>query len=117
MDLKSSVVYFLTGGTVTLLIVALEVSGFSTWSGIAALMPVFTLVAYIFIGGSKGGIAVSNHAKFVLLGTLLSWVPYMLAIIFLAPRIGAYKSIAIGMAIFLVCAIIFVLVANRYGLS
>ena len=117
MDIKSSVIYFLTGGIVTLLIVALEESGFSTWSGIAALMPVFTLVSYIFIGGNKGGIAVSEHAKFVLLGTILSWIPYMLAVIYLAPQIGAYKSIAVGMVIFIVCALIFVLIANRYGLS
>lgn len=116
MDLKSSIIYFLTGGIVTLLIVGFEESGLTLASGIATLMPIFTLVAYIFIGNSKGGAAVSNHAQFVLLGTLASWVPYMLAIIFLAPRIGASKAIAVGLGVFFVCAIIYILIATRHGL-
>ena len=99
-----------------MIIVGLEESGYPTWSGIATLMPVFTLVAYLFIGESKGGVAVSSHARFVLIGTLVSWVPYMIAIIILAPKVGAYKSIAVGILIFFVCAAAFLLISNKYNL-
>jgi len=78
-------------------------------------MPVFTLVSYIFIGESQGGVAVSKHSQFVLIGTLLTWVPYMLVIGFLAPKMGAYKAIAIGMGIFVMLALIFVYIVGKYN--
>src|SRR5512135_2405504 len=96
----SLVTYFVTGGLFTTLIVALEESGHRTLSGLATLIPVFTLVAYAFIGESRGGVAVSQHAKWVLAGTLVSWVPYMLAIAWLAPRLGSQKAILAGLAVF-----------------
>ena len=113
--MKSIILYFLTGGIVTVAIVLLEKSGHRLLSGFAALMPIFTLVSYIFIGESEGGVAVSKHSMFVLVGTLVSWVPYMLVISYLAPKIGAYKSIAIGMGVFTALALLFVFIVNKYN--
>jgi uncharacterized membrane protein (GlpM family) len=98
--MKSIIIYFLTGGLFTVLIVWLEQSGYRLLSGPATLMPVFTLVSYIFIGEARGGEAVSKHSMFVLAGTMVSWVPYMLVISYLAPKIGPYKAIASGMGVF-----------------
>ena len=109
------IIYFLTGGLFTTVIVALEQSGQRTLSGLATLIPIFTLVAYFFIGQSKGGVAVGQHAKWVLVGTLVSWVPYMLTVAFLAPRIGSQKAIIIGLIVFFVLALIYILIANRLG--
>ena len=114
--MKSIIIYFLSGGFVTVAIVLLEQSGYRLLSGLATLMPVFTLVSYIFIGESQGGAAVGKHAMFVLVGTLVSWVPYMLVISYLAPKIGAYKAIAAGMGVFLFLALIFVFIVGRYKL-
>ena len=99
---------FFVGGAVTSIIVAFEKSGHRTLSGLAALMPIFTLVSYVFIGDSQGGLAVSAHSKFVLVGTLVSWVPYMMAIAILAPKMGAHKAIAVGLGVFFVFAGAFV---------
>ena len=79
MNLGGMIFTFMVGGSVTALIVGLEESGRRTWSGLAALVPVFTIVSYFFIGASKDAMAVSQHSKFVLVGTLVSWVPYMAA--------------------------------------
>jgi uncharacterized membrane protein (GlpM family) len=114
--MKSIIIYFLTGGIVTVLIVLLEKSGYRILSGLAALMPVFTLVSYLFIGESQGGVAVSKHSQFVLVGTLVTWVPYMLVIAYLAPKMGAYKAIAIGMGVFTILALIFVFIVGKYNL-
>src|SRR3989344_8939646 len=95
-QLKTYVIYFLTGGTVTALIVGFEQSDNRLLSGLATLIPVFTVVAYLFIGDTKGGVAVSQHAWLVLFGTLASWVPYMIAVAILAPKIGSQKPILIG---------------------
>ena len=112
----SLVTYFLTGGVFTTLIVVLEESGRRTLSGLATLIPVFTLVAYYFIGESAGGAAVGQHAKWVLAGTLVSWVPYMLAVAYLAPRVGSQKAILAGLALFFVLAILYIVVASRLKL-
>ncbi|MCL4405362.1 MAG: hypothetical protein M1361_02340 [Patescibacteria group bacterium] len=115
-QLKSYLIYFLTGGIFTVLIVALEENGSRLLSGFATLMPVFTLVAYIFIGESRGGIAVGQHAWFVLIGTIISWVPYMIVVATLAPKMGSKSAITIGMATFFVCAGAYLWVVYHYRL-
>ena len=115
MNISNLIIYFITGGLVTTIIVVLEEKGQRMFSELATLIPVFTLVAYFFIGQTKGGKAVGQHAKFVLVGTLISWVPYMLAVAYLSPRIGPNKAILAGLAVFFVLALIYIAVANRFG--
>ncbi len=114
--MKNLIIYFITGGLFTTLIVYLEESGFRLLSGFMALIPVFTLISYIFIGQSQGGLAVSQHAKFVLWGTIVSWIPYMITVVYLAPKIGPNKAIAIGMLVFFVLAITFLAITFHYNL-
>jgi uncharacterized membrane protein (GlpM family) len=109
------IIYFITGGVVTTAIVLLEESNLRLLSGLAALMPVFTLIAYLFIGASGGGTDLSNHAKLVLIGTFAAWVPYMLVIIWLAPYVNTYKAIGAGLAVFFICAIVFLLLTQHFG--
>ena len=116
MNLETTIIAFVVGGTVTALISALEMSGYRIWSGLAALVPVFTLVSYVIIGLSKDGQAVSQHAKFVLTGTILTWIPYMLAIILLAPRIGPIRAVEIGLGIFFALAGVFVVGVEKLNL-
>ena len=113
MELKDIIINFLIGGTVTALIVGLEQSGHRILSGLATLVPVFTLVSYIFIGAKEGGVAVGNHSKLDLVGTLICWVPYMLVVAFLAPKIGANKAIASGLGVFFILATVFLVLADR----
>lgn len=113
-ELKNYLLYFLTGGIVTVLIVALEENGARLLSGFATLMPVFTLVAYFFIGQSKGGAAVGQHAWFVLVGTLLSWVPYMIVVAALAPKVGPKYAIGLGLLTFFLFAIIYLAIVFHF---
>lgn len=112
--MQNLVIYFIAGGTVTTIIVLLEESGLRLLSGLATLMPVFTLIAYFFIGRSAGGIALSKHAELVLAGTLVAWVPYMLAVIYFAPHFGTDKTIGIALGIFFALAIVFLLLTQHY---
>ncbi len=102
------VLTFIIGGAITTAIVYLEAAGFPLLSRLAALFPVFTWLSYVFIGKLAGPQEVSRHSLFVLLGTLVAWVPYMLVIHFLAPRIGSGKAIAAAIAVFIVLASVFV---------
>ncbi len=114
--LKSYFIYFLTGGAFTVLIVALEENGSRLLSGFATLMPVFTLVAYVFIGESRGGGAVGQHAWFVLWGTIVSWVPYMLLVAYLAPRFGSRLAIGAGLLGFFILSAIYLVAVYHYHL-
>lgn len=116
MKLSNLILYFITGGLFTAIIVTLEESGQRALSGLATLVPVFTLVAYLFIGQTAGANAVSQHAKWVLAGTLVSWVPYMLAIVYLAPKVGAHKAIFASLGIFFILALAYIAVVNRFKL-
>lgn len=109
------VLYFLTGGIVTTAIVLLEESGGRTLSALAAIIPIFTLIAYLFIGQSQGGVALSENAKLTLVGTAIAWVPYMLIIIRFAPQWGTYKTIGVALAVFFVLAIAFLLLTQHFG--
>lgn len=115
-QIKEYVIYFLVGGAVTAAIVGLEKSGSRLLSGFATLVPVFTVVAYFFIGEARGGAAVSQHAWLVLFGTLVSWVPYMIAVALLAPRIGPHRAVPAGLGVFLVCAFVYLEIVRRYKL-
>ena len=114
--IKSYLVYFLTGGIFTVLIVALEKNGSRLLSGFATLMPIFTLVAYIFIGQTSGGKSVGQHAWFVLIGTIISWIPYMILVAYLAPRYGTKYAIIAGMASFFILAGIYLFIVYHYHL-
>ncbi len=107
-------IYFVAGGLVTTAIVLLEESGHRLLSGFATLMPVFTLIAYFFVGESRGGKALSEHAELVLAGTLVAWVPYMVTVIVLAPRVSIYKAIGAGLLVFFACALVFLLLTQHF---
>ena len=106
---------FVAGGTITTLVTGLELSGLSTLSAMAALFPITTWLSYVFIGQVSGAASVSRHALFVMLGTLVAWMPYMFIIYYYAPRIGVVKAIALGILVFLVLAFVFAVVYNKFA--
>lgn len=107
---------FIIGGSLTALIVGLEQYKMQTWSALAALMPLSTLVSYYFIGTHESSISISQHSKFVLFGTLFSWVPYMTIIALSAPKLGTNKSIFLGMIVFFILATFYVFFVEKLNL-
>lgn len=105
--------YFVGGGLITTVIVSLEESGMPVLSRLAALFPVFTWISYLFLGASETPQQIASHAKFVLSGTIVSWIPYMLSIICFAPRMGVYKAIAVSVLVFVVIALAFTYAYSR----
>ncbi|MDD5251167.1 MAG: GlpM family protein [Patescibacteria group bacterium] len=114
-QIKEYLIYFVVGGAVTAAIVGLEKTGSRLLSGLATLVPVFTLIAYYFIGEARGGVAVSQHAWLVLFGTLVSWVPYMIVVAVLAPRLGPSKAIPTGLVVFSVLAVAYLQTVRHFG--
>src|SRR3989344_3216685 len=106
--MKEYIFAFLAGGFITVLIVYFEAGGFPILSRLAALFPVFTWLSYLFIGKLAGSEAVSRHALFVLLGTIVAWLPYMFVIYYFAPKIGTMKAVLTGLLVFIFLATIFI---------
>ena len=104
---------FIVGGVVTVLITYFEAAGFPTLSRLAALFPIFTWLSYLFIGKFQGSKEVSQHSLFVLLGTIFAWLPYMLVIYLLAPKIGSTKAIIAGLVVFVILALIFIQIYKK----
>ena len=80
----------------------------------SALFPIVTWLSYLFIGHIDGALAVSQHARFVMFGTLVAWMPYMFIIYYFAPRIGVTRAILFGIIVFLLLAFAFAAVYNRW---
>lgn len=113
--MQDALIYFVTGGFMTSAVVLLEESSWRTASGFAILLPTLTLISYFFIGQSLGGAAIAQNAKFVLWGTLFTWLPYMLAIIYLAPRMSPNRAIGTSLMLFFILATIYISVVHTYG--
>ena len=112
--MKEYLFAFLVGGAITTSIVYFEASGFPLISRLAALAPVFTWLSYLFFSSLTSAQEVSNHAKFVLIGTIVAWIPYMFTIYYFAPRIGATKAVLCALAVFIVLATIFVVFGKNF---
>jgi uncharacterized membrane protein (GlpM family) len=113
---KSMLLDFVLGGTVTAVIVGFEESNHRLLSGLATLVPIFTLVSYLILGETKGGVAVGHHSWMVLVGTLVSWVPYMIVVAVMAPKVGATKAVGLGLVVFFILAIGYLVVVDRWRL-
>jgi uncharacterized membrane protein (GlpM family) len=77
-----------------------------------AIFPGITLVSFYFIGQAAGDLAVSLTAKSCLL-SIFVWIPYALAVVWLSPRLGTNKALAIGVLIYVVLAFVLVY-TNRF---
>ena len=104
--------YFVVGGCIVTAIIVLAERGHPFLAGIAALFPSITLVSFYFIGKSAGNEAVALTAKSCLF-SLIIWIPYVLAIAWLSPRIGTNKALLIGVLIFSILAFALVY-ANQF---
>lgn len=86
-------------------------------AGIFVLVPIFTWLSYLFFGLDENGPKeVAYNTKFVIIGTLIAWVPYMLTMHFLATRIGVYKAILAGVIVFLILASIYVWIVHAFNI-
>ncbi len=100
MSLKMLAVYFVVGGLIVSGITYLGSLGKSQWAAFLAFLPsisVITLISIYFSGGTASSVA---YAKNMLI-LLPSWVLYVMAVIFLLPRIGLAASLAASVALYM----------------
>lgn len=104
--------YFLVGGTVVTAITVLAERGHPLLAGVVTLFPSITVVSFYFIGKSAGNEAVAATARSCLIA-LSVWIPYIVTVIWLSPRIGTNRALLMGVLIFILLAFLLVS-ANRF---
>lgn len=100
MDPKLLVLYFVIGGLVVTLVTYFGSQGKSELAVFIAFLPATTLITLItiYLGGGTG--AAVSYARSMLI-LLPAWVLYVLAVIFLLPRLGLIVSMVVSVAAYL----------------
>lgn len=100
--------YFLTGGITVTLIVLFAEMGRPFLSGLAIVFPAVTVISFYFIGRVAGPVSVAATARSALYTSAVVWVPYILTVIYFAPRVGVNRAIILGIGVFLVVGTVWV---------
>ncbi len=107
MSLKMLLLYFVVGGLIVSGITYLGSLGKSQWAAFLAFLPSISVITLISIYSSGGSTTAVTYAKNMLF-LLPSWVLYVVAVIFLLPRIGLAASLAVSVALYMVTAFLVV---------
>lgn len=100
--------YFLMGGITVTLVVLFAELGHPFLSGMVIVFPAVTVISFYFIGRAAGPEAVAVTAKSALYTSAVVWVPYILTVIYLAPRAGVNRALLMGIGVFLVVGSVWV---------
>ena len=100
MDIKMLPVYFVIGGVIVSAATYFGSQTKSLFAAFIAFLPTISVVTLCSIYLSGGTVAAVSYAKSMLL-LLPPWVLYVIAIIFLLPRIGLAGSLAVGIVTYL----------------
>ena len=103
MSLKVLIRYVVVGGLIVSGITYLGSLGKSQWAAFLAFFPSISVITLISIYHSGGTGTAVAYAKNMLM-LLPSWVLYVVAVIFLLPRIGLAASLAVSVALYMATA-------------
>ena len=114
MDLFSIMLYFLAGGLTVSAGVLLANSGNSSLSGLALMFPSVTAVSLYFIGKSMGSQVATASIKSTIATAIIAWLPYMLVMLYLTPKMGLNKAMFFGILTFLIIGAVWITVNSKY---
>lgn len=114
MDIYNTLIYFIAGGATVTAAVLLSEVGSPILSGLAILFPGITVISYYFIGKSMGVTAASASINSTVVSSIIVWLPYMITLAYLTPKIGVNKAILYSIAVFLIIGVVWVYVNNKY---
>jgi uncharacterized membrane protein (GlpM family) len=105
VSLKLLLIYFLLGGISVSAITYFGSQGKSQVAAFVAFLPSTSLITLCTIYFSSGTQQAISYAKSMLI-LLPPWVLYVIAVIFLLPRVGLPLTIGISLAVYLALALL-----------
>jgi uncharacterized membrane protein (GlpM family) len=100
MDIKMLPVYFVIGGAVVSAATYFGSQAKSLFAAFIAFLPAISVITLCSIYFASGTGAAVSYAKGMLM-LLPPWVLYVVAVMFLLPRIGLAGSLIVGIATYL----------------
>ncbi len=94
-------VYFLLGGTTTVLTIYLASIGRGATAAFIATLPVLTVFTFILIYTESGKDTVIDYARGLIIFTP-PWLCYVATVILGIERLGIFKSLGLGVVIYIV---------------
>jgi uncharacterized membrane protein (GlpM family) len=95
------VIYFIIGGTVTALTTYYASLGRGYLSAFIATLPLLTALTFVLIDAEGGKDTVLDYARGLLIFTP-PWVCYVAVVMLGVERLGIYKSVGLGIAVYVV---------------
>ena len=102
MEIKY-VLYFLIGGVSVSVITYFAGQAKGLLAAFIANLPIITMITFLTIYSESGQNAVISYAHGLII-MLIPWLAYMLAVIFLTPRVGLVSALLIGISLYLLLA-------------
>jgi len=99
MSIKLLSLYFLLGGTVVALVTYFGSQGKGLFAAFIGSLPTVTVITLCIIYLNTGVVASISYFKGLLI-MLPAWLLYVIAILFLLPRVGLAPSLAIGLSLY-----------------
>jgi hypothetical protein len=101
-DWGKYVVYFLLGGTVVSLSTYLGAQGRPYLAAFASTFPAITGATFVLLYLNGGTDAIVAYAE-KLFWFLPAWIVYVMAMIFIVPRIGFWPAMTVSLALYMGC--------------
>ncbi len=97
------VIYFLLGGTITVLTAYFASLGKGTVSAFIATLPLLTALSFVLIFAEGGEPTVQEYARGLLVFTL-PWICYVGVVLLATQRLGIFKSVGLGILVYIILA-------------
>ncbi len=98
--------YFLLGGSVTVLTAYLASLGKGTLSAFIATLPLLTVLSFLLIYAEGGEETVNEYAQGLLIFTP-PWLAYVATVMLATQRLGIFKSLGLGVLIYVLLSGLF----------
>ncbi len=98
--------YFLLGGTAVAIATYLAGQGRGTLAAFVSTLPIVTATTFILIYSEGGSAPVAAYARGLLVFTP-PWICYVVTVLLGVERLGVFKSIALGFAVYILLSYFF----------
>jgi hypothetical protein len=95
------IIYFIIGGSITALTTYFASVGKGTLSAFIVTLPLLTAFTFILIDAEGGEDVVLNYSRGLLIFTP-PWICYVLVVMVGVERWGAFKSVGLGIAVYVI---------------
>jgi len=102
-DWGKYVVYFLLGGTIVSLSTFLGAQGRPYLAAFASTFPAITGATFVLLYLNGGSEAIVAYAE-KLFWFVPPWIVYVMAMIFIVPRLGFWPAMGLSLAVYMGCA-------------